>query len=397
MHNDLQLSGSVLSTTGEFDSIETEWKELYGRTECNSVFMTFEWLSQWWKHFGQQRGLAIVIVRNHGSLVALAPLCISRQGVLRFRRLGFLGDTLVGSDYLNFLVVDSYKAEALRCVCNCIIGIRDQWDYIELADFLANSDVLQTFHDVAKGSGMAINPKPSTICPYVALPGTVDQYWASLRSRLRKNLRYHMRLLQRQAKVAFVKVDAASEIEQAFDDVTQLHEARFRARHRSSTFLAPEVKTFHRTAAKSLAAAGLARIYFLELDGKRIAGMYGFSNGRTFSLYQSGSDPAYGRFSVGTLLISSVMQALIEEGHSEFDFLRGQEAYKQLWATGERELRTVSFFDKRGASRAAYAAQILRGCLRECKAAILNCRKSRSDNQSLRLGSSENSATPAAL
>jgi hypothetical protein len=85
--------------------------------------------------------------------------------------------------------------------------------------------------------------------------------------------------------------------------------------------------------------------------------MYGFSVGRNFFFYQSGFDPAYSRFSVGTLLLGSAIQASIQTGHSKFDFLRGAEPYKRLWTDNSSQLCTVRLFDDRIRSILAKTSQ----------------------------------------
>ena len=84
-----------------------------------------------------------------------------------------------------------------------------------------------------------------------------------------------------------------------------------------------------------------------------------------------GADPAYSRFGVGTLFISSVIEWAIRKGYREFDFLRGDEPYKQLWATGSTELHDVTFFDHRVKSRIAQIVRVVRKSLHNWKAALL--------------------------
>jgi len=367
-----QLSASVVRTTAELRNLGPEWKELFRRTRCDNVFLSFEWLSEWWTHLGQNDELFVVTVRDDGGrLVALAPLYISLQaGPLRIRRLGFLGDRLVGSDHLDLLVDDACMPTALDCLSGFLSVCREEWDFIELSDSRADSVALTMFQEKMKGCGMTARRVRSSLCPYISLPQSTEKYLAGLRPRLRKNLKYYARTLEREGHVEFVAVEHARGIESAFDDLLLLHEARFAQRGRRSAFLNPKVAEFHRAALKRLSEAGLARLYFLELQGKRIAALYGFSTGRTFFYYQSGADPAYSRFSVGILLISSVIQAAIRTGHVEFDFLRGNEPYKQLWATDTHQLYNTSLFDQRGRSRIAQTGQLMQQSLYRCKTVL---------------------------
>ncbi len=85
------------------------------------------------------------------------------------------------------------------------------------------------------------------------------------------------------------------------------------------------------------------------------------------SFYQSGMDPRYRRFSIGLLLIGAVIEAAILGHHTEFDFLRGDEAYKLKWANAVRGQQVIRFFDNRLASRLARCFYLLKTNVRRCK------------------------------
>jgi len=369
---ELQLSARVVQTSGELRNLGPDWRDLFRRAHCDNIFLSYEWLSEWWTHLGQKQNLFVVTVRDKGGrLVALAPLCIFlERGPLHIRRLGFLGSTLVGSDHLDFLVDAADLPAALDSLCDFLFRCRSEWDFIGLSDSCVGSVGLTRFQERMKAGGMTACSVRSSLCPYFRLPRSTEEYWANLRPRLRKNLRYHARSLEREGHIEFVTVDGAQEIEGALEDLRRLHEARFAQRNRRSAFLDSKVTEFHRGALRALSAAGRAHIHFLELNGKRIAALYGFSTGTRYFYYQSGADPAFGRFSVGTLLISFAIQAAIRTGHTEFDFLRGDETYKQLWASDTRQLCNASFFDQRSRSRIAQVRQQIQQSLHFCKSGL---------------------------
>jgi CelD/BcsL family acetyltransferase involved in cellulose biosynthesis len=372
IRTDVQFSTSVIRTNADLVSLGPDWEDLFQRTLCDNVFLSFEWLSEWWFNLGQDHQLFVITARDDGGrLVALAPLYISLQGgPLRIRRLGFLGDKFVGSDHLDFLVDDACTPAAVDCIGSFLSGCRGEWDFIELLDSRAESVALARFREKMKTDGMTARTVHSSLCPYLRLPESTEEYLASLRPKLRKNLKYYARSLQREGCVEFVTVEHAAEIEGAFDDLLRLHETGFAQRGRHSKFLNPRVTEFHRAAVKRLSETRRARIYFLELRGKRIAALYGFSTGRKFFYYQSGADPAYRRFSIGITLISSVIQAAVRTGHAEFDFLRGNEPYKQLWASDTHQLYSASLFDQRGRSRIGQSGQLIQQTAQHCKASI---------------------------
>ncbi|RUX44983.1 GNAT family N-acetyltransferase, partial [Mesorhizobium sp. M7A.F.Ca.CA.002.09.1.1] len=52
--------------------------------------------------------------------------------------------------------------------------------------------------------------------------------------------------------------------------------------------------------------------------------------------YLGGFDPAYAEESPGAILIGHAIVESIREDAREFDFLRGQEAYKYGWGAADR-------------------------------------------------------------
>ena len=123
------LSAHAVRTDDELLRLGSGWRELFRRIGADNVFLTCEWLSQWWIHLGLKSQLYVVVVHKGADLVALAPFYISCQaGPLRLRRLGFLGDGLVGSDHMDLLVDPAYLPDAVDAVCDFLLSQRDCWD-----------------------------------------------------------------------------------------------------------------------------------------------------------------------------------------------------------------------------------------------------------------------------
>jgi CelD/BcsL family acetyltransferase involved in cellulose biosynthesis len=363
----------VIRATEDLLHLGPEWKELFHRIGCDNVFLSFEWLSEWWLHFGQDHQLFVIVVRDKdGRLAAVAPLYLSlHAGPLRLRRLNFLGDRLVGSDYLDFLVDDTRLPSALQCIQRCILENRRLWDYIQLLDVKADSIAATAFRASMKASGATATMAYSSVCPYEKLPQSLDEYLARLNSKLKKTLRYRSRNLQREGEVEYQTIDRLPDIEVAFDHVLRLHRSRFESLGASSAFLGPTAEAFHRAAVRSLAKAGWARVHVLNLGGKCIAACYQLSSGRKIFAYQIGIDPEFARFSTGQQLTLFSIEWAIAGAYAEFDLLRGNEAYKSDWAHDVREVYTLQFFDGRARSRIAAAGKSVRAFLRKCKTRLV--------------------------
>jgi len=366
------LSASVIRTTTELAALRAEWTRLFHESRCASVFLSFPWLANWWQQFGAGSTMFVVTIQDQSQqLVALAPLYISRRS-LGLHRLGFLGDNFVGSDYLDILVDPNLASDAVDCLSAHILAHRNEWDYIDLADTKDNSYASTMLREAFAKPDCVSRISSSSNCPFALLPATPAEYLASLGPKLRKHLGYYLRALQKVGTVEFVSVTHDAEISDAFEELLRLHTARLQKRQAESAFARDHVAAFHRAVVKDLAAESMASIHLLKLDGKTIAAVYVLRTNEVTFFYQSGIDPAYSRFSIGSLLIRFAIDEAIRSQCREFDFLRGDEAYKTQWTNGVRRMQSLRFFDSRPKSQVAQALNTLHQCASDCKALLLS-------------------------
>jgi CelD/BcsL family acetyltransferase involved in cellulose biosynthesis len=109
------------------------------------------------------------------------------------------------------------------------------------------------------------------------------------------------------------------------DDFLHLMES---SKHEKAEFLTPQMEHFFREMAVTLAADGLIRMYFLELDGVRVAAVLCFDCDNSLLMYNSGYDPQLSHLAVGLISKALLVKDAIEQGRACLDFLRGDERYK---------------------------------------------------------------------
>jgi CelD/BcsL family acetyltransferase involved in cellulose biosynthesis len=157
------------------------------------------------------------------------------------------------------------------------------------------------------------------------------------RPRIRKELARQRRRLAAFGDMRFrLGGTRAEQLPHDLDTLFSLHRAVLGD---GSRFLAHE--GFHREFAETARTRGWLRMWFLELDGRPLAAWYGFRYAGVEFDYQGGRDPAWDRFSVGTLVIAHAMRMAFEDGIGEYRLLRGAESYKQRFATHDRGLETL--------------------------------------------------------
>jgi CelD/BcsL family acetyltransferase involved in cellulose biosynthesis len=347
------VHASWIATSGDLAQLRAEWNELFQRANAENIFLSFGWMSTWWKHFGKGQ-LAVIAVRDSaGVLIAVAPFYIARSSAaLGTRRLGFLADDHVGSDYLNVLADARCGVAAMEEIARILFAHRRLWDYIELCD-AADSPLMAALSQALLSGGMRVFETTRRVCRYIALPPTFEKYLAGISSSLRANYRRRWRALQSEHQAECLAISEVGELEQNFPALIALHRMRFEQRETDSAFLAPHVPDFHLEVMRDLARQGFVRLFVLKAGGEPVAALYGFSVGRTFQFYQCGMHPGWVRFGLGQVLIGNAIEQSIATGHVTFDFLRGDESYKTRWADCAHENTTLRFFSRRPASTAA--------------------------------------------
>ncbi|QRN98609.1 GNAT family N-acetyltransferase [Archangium violaceum] len=359
--------GIVRETRG-FLALRDEWRRLYGSVRAR-VFNTWEWLFGWHLHFGRERRLFILTARDEtGGLVGVLPLSIEEQRWAggRLRWLRFLGDEAVGSDYLDAILRPGDEPAIAGALVDALASTWREWDILELADMEETSPLVALLRARCEARGWHLESTGRNRCPYEAFE--VGESFDTLLARVPRADNYLRRRkwLERQKGFAITKAEDPEALALALPEFFRLHALRWGAR---SSLDAPDVQEFHRAVVPLLAAEGKVRVYLLSVEGRAVASVYALLHGRTFSYYNAGYDPEWKARSVGLVLVGETFRDALAEGFSEYDFLRGVEAYKSDWTRGLRT--TVRLRITRPASlgdwvvRAQALEQTARGVLRD--------------------------------
>lgn len=224
------MDGYPIYEEGSFARLAPEWDDLFRRANCEDVFLSHDWMAEWWKHWGAHQELFVIAVRMpDGRLVAIAPFYVRRSPLpwLGPRTLSFLGSEGTASDHLNILVEPGVEDAAICEIVRLIVTERKRWDYIELADADAGSMVFTELRRQLREAGFyeRLTTRPER--PYAQLPVSFEEYLAGLAHRVRKNFRRSLRGLQSAGEFNYVCLTDSAEIQARFGELVRLHSGRF--------------------------------------------------------------------------------------------------------------------------------------------------------------------------
>lgn len=334
------MSISVIKSEEEFDTLEAEWSQLADDCTYTTVFQTYEWNRVWWRHFGKAfgRSLNILILRDEqNKLIGLAPLFTSFWYSTPLRRLSFIGTG--ASDYLDIIAKNGCEEFVVKSIYD-FISHMPGWQIGDLQQ-LREDGLLRQYPPTQFGSSLIyVLDALQEPCPYLPLG---DWQWvlAGMGKKTRYNIGYYDRSLQKLHDVEFGWANEQN-VDDEMSHLFELHQRRWNKRWLPGVFGNNKVQNFHRNIAKSFLKKDWLRLYYLHLDGVTEACIYCFSFRERICYYQGGFEPTLAKLSLGTVLTSRAMQSAIEDGKTQFDFLRGDEPYKAKWtALSKRNSRRL--------------------------------------------------------
>jgi CelD/BcsL family acetyltransferase involved in cellulose biosynthesis len=310
------------------------WDALQAGSASPSPFMTWAWHRSWADSAPReevQASEALALYGADGSLEALLPI---RLGRVRFRRVWVraltwaIGDTGC-PDELEVPGLANADWPALAAAVE-----RLPWQVIILSNLAAGAPNMERLSAALVERGHAARQRALWPCPRLDLPASWDAYLGTLSANRRQIVRRKERSLRSSHAVAVTDY-AAERLDEGWAHLMALHQQRWEAAG-GGAFRDPRTVHLQLQFARDMAQRQRLWLTTLDLDGQPAAAWYGFASGDTVYFYQGGRDPRWERESVGLVLMGIMIRRAIERGYRAFNFLRGDDPYKQQWTSSRR-------------------------------------------------------------
>lgn len=303
-------------TRESFESLSTLYKSATN-LNWNCPFVLPDWMRTWWQHFGGSSELYLTSVRDDSGILGIGPFRIDGETA-----------SIVGSenvcDYLDLVAVRGREADVSGAVLEDLKGRGVK--SLNFGLLRPDSIVMNALAEVAHGKGFEVSTKQEDVSSEMDLPGTFDDYLGILNTKQRHEVRRKLRRLQEAGGVQYQLLNGGVDLEATLNKFMRLFSL---ARDEKARFMTPEMEVFFRSMAASMAGAGLLKIGRLDFDSITVAMIICFDYNGSVYLYNSGFDPQYESLSVGLLSKVFCIKESIQQGKKRFEFLKGNEIYKQ--------------------------------------------------------------------
>jgi CelD/BcsL family acetyltransferase involved in cellulose biosynthesis len=326
-----------------------DWQALHRGDPRATPFTSPGWARAWLEHFAPDVQPWLLIVRDAGRVVGLAPLAVRRRGPVRL--LEMLGKE--PGDYWDVLARPELREPVTAAVAAEIARRRDEWDVWQLNCLPPDSATVRTL----AGAGLRGFARASVRSPLIELPDTFEAFLAGLPRSRRGNLRRHLRRLE-DGSVTLREVRDPAALAPTMERWQELRVRQWEAQGKSinPVHASPRFRAFMLAAVGDLVPAGHAVVWEFVHEGQ-VAGVYvNFADERSFYWYLGGFDPAVASIGLGKIAIAASIRASIEAGRRWYDFDRGEEPYKYWYGATDRLLPSVVLGHEGVRSRAAVRA-----------------------------------------
>ncbi|MEE9299311.1 MAG: GNAT family N-acetyltransferase [Acidimicrobiia bacterium] len=312
-------------------SLGAEWDDLLAASGTVRPFLTWAWVRAWLATVGSAVDLEIVTARDpdDGTLLGVAPFFVetNRKLGVAIRRLRLVGNGPAAPDHLD-LLVRTDAPHAAEALWNAVIEDR-RWDLLDFDGVASGGNLARL---VLRRRGDSTEPID---CPYLPLEGG----WEAVRGRFgrnhRQNLGRYTRKLDAESALPVSEwmVATPADLEATFDRLVTMHQAVRSTKGQPGVFADPSVVEFLRMAAHGFLETGRLRMWRLDVGDDPIAVVWCIRAGDSVVFYTTGFDRRWARFGPGRRIMARAIRGAIDEGATEFDFLRGDEPYKRSWGT----------------------------------------------------------------
>ena len=317
----------------------TEWQTLLkGVSESSTVFLTQEWILNWYKYYGADKTLTVHLFFEKDRLVGIAPFVIFRVVWLGapIRILRFMGTRQ--ADHLDVYIESVYRREGFALLMEYLAtGLR--WDVMDLVDLPEDSENVVLLKELLSQYKFSYSIQSSIKCPYLRVENDDwDNFFAQKRSKsTRQDLRRRLRRLGELGDVEFRRYEDPAAVERIFPQLQTLYQKRWEDKFVSINFTSDKGRQFYCEMAADFSRQGQLDLLTVELNDQVIAFTLSLVKDHQFTWLLTAHDPSYDRYFAGEQVIIRMLEdAFKRSSILEIDFTRGDEPYKYKWASNDR-------------------------------------------------------------
>jgi len=327
-------------------TLEPLWNELSaaGRFEPSTSFGWTRALLD--SHLQDGDSVLSCVVRQAGRTIAIAPLLIRRErlagpfGVTTLSLLSELDNT--HSDLLG----ERDRADVMQALIEALASLPERWEMFRVSRML---------EDGAFASGMAgflasgawphrvRREQPSFL---LWLEQGYEQFLALRSSKFRNHLRRKSRQIESIGPVRLLRAGHELAIDDAYRDLLAIDEHSWKHEHGTAITAIRHQQIYYRRLCEELFRSSELHLTILYLGERPVSYNLGLVRNSRFYYLKTSYDQEFRRASPATVHRARLIETLIDEGVTSFDFPGEPYQWEEQWTDELRWHRSVLVFNR---------------------------------------------------
>ncbi|HEY2168351.1 MAG TPA: GNAT family N-acetyltransferase [Candidatus Angelobacter sp.] len=348
------------------EQVAGEWRRLCDESGDEEVFYRPEWAQAYLQAFEPGAEVILISAWLGDALRGILPLV--RRGIM-MSGLPVVQLTLpanVHSLRASLTICPGQEGDAaLKAIWQTAKELPG-WDTLDVTNVVEGS-ALDRLATLAQADGYRTSRKRTSQTLYLPIEnssasstsdkaGAQPPWLAGTRPKFRSHLRRAKRQLEEQGTLELKHYSAADP--EALEKFYALEASGWKGAEGTAIRCHPSTRQFYDAIANAAARDGYLSLDFLELNGKPIAGHFGFNLRGRYFLAKAGYDEAFRRHGPGQLLVNEILNQTPQRGLREFDFVGPATWDESRWASARRTNYRVFIFRKSLYGAVLYAARI---------------------------------------
>lgn len=321
--------------------------EAWNRLAGGNPFLETHWLGPWWRRLGSPHEALIIAARDqNGELAGALPLYRIEGG----RTLGVMSDGQACGDYMRPLCTGAAGIETAAAIGQFLGQIAsdhdDGWDALDFDGGVEGDAMFSAMIAGLRQAGCSTHVSSRVSCWRRPRNLTWTEHLRQHGKTQRRKMRRYLEKIGQNGLTANDPTNAR-QFESLVNDVIDLHQKRWASADQPGSFALPEFRQFAVESMLNFYCEDRALVHSVALDGRTIAGeLIIVGTDRVAYTYSAGYDVQHAAIEPGRIVTAHSLHQMyeVDARYDAIDFLRGDEAYKNRFASESRRVYRLRAF-----------------------------------------------------
>ncbi len=334
-----------INSISQLVSLHSDWHRLLQHTDAATFFQTPEWFEVYWRFFGENQRLRLLVVEQGGELVGIIPFVVTSES----RRCGRVRVLTYPLDDwgTRFGPISADPDACLMAAVDHFQETRRDWDVLSLRWMPAEQAQSVAAESAANGIGFYSEVRQRI--GRLNLPADWNEYLSQRTSKYRNNLRRAIRRIEEEfgtPNYLRYRPEPGSQVDwQLYDACDQVARNSWQAESTTgSTLCHASVEEFLRATHEVAVSLGAADVNLLYVNDEPIAFGYNYVFQNEVYGLRTGYHADWHAYAVGGVMLARMLEDGVERGDALYDLGPGTLEYKQRAGAEVFEIMELNYY-----------------------------------------------------